>query len=65
MSGDKFSTEAGVITMISDKDYQYTLRPAKVMATAQFMAKFVGSIKHAPAALTDMFFPEAAALGGD
>jgi NitT/TauT family transport system substrate-binding protein len=64
MSGDKFSTEAGVITMISDKDYEYTLRPAKVMATAQFMAK-VGSVKQAPSALADMFFPEAAALGGD
>lgn len=64
MSGDKFSTEAGVITMISDKDYEYTLRPAKVMATALFMAK-VGSIRQAPSALADMFFPEAAALGGD
>jgi NitT/TauT family transport system substrate-binding protein len=64
ISGDKFSSEAAVITMISDKDYAYTLRPAKVMATAQFMAK-VGSIRQAPATLADMFFPEAAALGGD
>ena len=64
MSGDKFSTEAGLTAMISDQDYAYTLRPAKVMATAQFMAK-VGSIKQAPAALADMFFPEAAAGGGD
>jgi hypothetical protein len=34
------------------------------MATAQFMAK-VGSIKEAPSALDDMFFPEAAGTGGD
>lgn len=64
MSGDKFSTEAALIGMIGDKDYQYTLRPAKVMATALFMAK-VGSIKTTPSALGDMFFPEAAAIGGD
>ncbi len=64
MSGDKFTTEQALTDMISDKDYAFTLRPAKVMATAQFMAK-VGSIKTTPTKLEDMFFPEAAALGGD
>ena len=64
MSGDKFSTPEALTEMISDKDYAFTLRPAKVMATALFMAK-VGSIKTTPTKLEDMFFPEAAALGGD
>jgi NitT/TauT family transport system substrate-binding protein len=64
MSKDRSSTEAEIVATISDKDYAYTLRPAKVMKTAQFMAK-IGAVKEAPAALEDMFFPEAAGLGGD
>ena len=36
----------------------------KVFATAQFMAK-IGSIKQAPAAIGDLFFPENAAQKGD
>lgn len=64
MSGDKHSSEADVTTMIADKDYAYTLVPAKVLATALFMAK-VGSIKQAPGGIEDLFFPEAAGLGGD
>ena len=64
MSKDKLSTEAEVVTMISDKDYAYSLRSAKVMKTAEFMAQ-VGAIHQAPANLEDMFFPEAAGLGGD
>ena len=58
------ASEKEVVAMISDKDYAYTLRPAKVMKTAEFMAK-VGTIHQAPAAIEDMFFPEAAGLGGD
>jgi NitT/TauT family transport system substrate-binding protein len=64
MSGDKHSSEADITTMIADKDYAYTLVPAKVLATAQFMAK-VGTIHETPAKLEDLFFPEAAGLGGD
>jgi NitT/TauT family transport system substrate-binding protein len=64
MSKDRSSTEAELVQTIADKDYAYTLRPAKVMKTAQFMAK-VGTIKEAPSAIEDMFFPEAAGLGGD
>ncbi len=64
MSGDKHSSEADVTMMIADKDYAYTLVPAKVLATALFMAK-VGSIKQAPGGIEDLFFPEAARLGGD
>ena len=64
MSGDRKTTEAEILTIIADKDYAYTLRPAKVLATALFMAK-VGSIKETPSKIEDLFFPEAAGLGGD
>jgi NitT/TauT family transport system substrate-binding protein len=64
MSKDKLSTEADIVATISDKDYAYTLRPAKVMQTAEFMAK-VGTIHQAPANIEDLFFPEGAGLGGD
>jgi NitT/TauT family transport system substrate-binding protein len=53
-----------ILAIIEDKDYRYTLKPEKVFKTAQFMAK-IGSIKQAPAAVEEMFFPEAANLGGD
>ncbi len=64
MARDRRSTEADILAIIGDKDYAYTLRPAKVLKTALFMAK-VGAIRQAPAALEEMFFPEATALGGD
>lgn len=64
MARDKRSTEGEILGMIGDKDYAYTLRPAKVLATALFMAK-VGSIREAPQSLAEMFFPEGAGLGGD
>ncbi len=64
MARDTKTPVADILQVIADKDYAYTLTPAKVFKTAQFMAK-VGSIKQAPAALADMFFPEAAGLKGD
>ena len=64
MSGDRFTSEADLVKIISDKDYAFTLAPQKVLATAQFMAK-IGTIKQTPTAVADMFFPEAAANGGD
>jgi NitT/TauT family transport system substrate-binding protein len=64
MSGDKHSSEADITAMIADKDYAYTLIPAKVLATAQFMAK-VGTIHETPASVEDLFFPEAMGKGGD
>ncbi len=64
MSGDKHSSEADITTMISDKDYAYTLVPAKVLATAQFMAK-VGTVHETPSSIGDLFFPEAVGKGGD
>jgi NitT/TauT family transport system substrate-binding protein len=53
-----------IFAIINDKDYVYTLQPQKVLKTAQFMAK-VGSIKQTPKTVEEMFFPEAAGLGGD
>src|ERR1700687_5671012 len=50
-----------VVASISAKDYLFTLRPLKVFAIAQFMAK-IGSIKQAPASVDDLFFPGIAHL---
>jgi sulfonate transport system substrate-binding protein len=61
---DTKNTVEGIAAIISDKDYAYTLKPQKVFATAQFMAK-IGSIKQSPASIDDLFFPEIASLKGD
>ncbi len=64
MAHDRRNSEADILAIIDDKDYAYMMRPTKVLATAQFMAQ-VGTIKTVPGALADLFFPEAAGLGGD
>jgi NitT/TauT family transport system substrate-binding protein len=64
MSKDTKNSVEDIFAIINDKDYAYTLQPQKVLKTAQFMAK-VGSIKQTPKTVEEMFFPEAAALGGD
>jgi len=51
-------------TMISDKDYAFTLQPQKVLKTAQFMAT-TGSIKRSPTAISDLFFDDLRGLKGD
>jgi NitT/TauT family transport system substrate-binding protein len=61
---DTKNTVDDINTMISDKDYAYTLQPQKVFATAQFMAK-IGSIKKAPASIDDLFFGDIPGLKGD
>ena len=53
-----------IMAVIADKDYAFTLRPDKVFATAQFMAK-IGSIKQAPASIDDLFFPDRGPEKGD
>jgi NitT/TauT family transport system substrate-binding protein len=53
-----------IVQIISDKDYAYTLKPQKVLKTAQFMAK-IGTLKKSPADIDDLFFPDIAALKGD
>jgi NitT/TauT family transport system substrate-binding protein len=63
-AGDKKNSVDDIYAMISDKDYAYTLKPEKVLKTAQFMAK-IGSIKQSPAAIGDLFFDDIRALGGD
>lgn len=64
MARDRVTTEADILAIIAHPDYAYTLRPAKVLATAAFMAR-VGSIKTVPSEVSDLFFPDAVALGGD
>jgi NitT/TauT family transport system substrate-binding protein len=53
-----------IVQIISDKDYAYTLKPQKVLKTAQFMAK-IGTLKKSPASIDELFFPEIAAQKGD
>lgn len=64
LAKDSKNSVEDILAIISDKDYAFTLQPQKVLKTAAFMAK-VGSIKQAPKAIEDLFFPEAAGLGGD
>ncbi len=61
---DTKNSVSDILAIITDKDYGYTLRPAKVLKTAQFMAQ-IGSIKQSPASIDDLFFPEVGALKGD
>ena len=50
--------------IISDKDYAFTLKPEKVLKTAQFMAK-IGTLKQSPKSIDELFFPEIGAFKGD
>jgi len=59
---DTKTTADEIVVMISDRNYAFTLVPQKVFATAQFMAK-IGSIKNAPKAVGDLFFPESSGKG--
>ena len=59
---DTKTTADEIAVMISDRNYAFTLVPQKVLATAQFMAK-IGSIKNAPKAVGDLFFPESSGKG--
>jgi NitT/TauT family transport system substrate-binding protein len=61
---DTKSSVDDIVAIISDKDYAFTLKPQKVLKTAQFMAT-IGAIKHSPASIDELFFPEIAALKGD
>jgi NitT/TauT family transport system substrate-binding protein len=57
IANDKKNSVDDILKMIGDKDYIYTLRPQKVLATANFMAK-IGSIKQDPKTVEDLFFPD-------
>lgn len=52
-----------IYKMVSDPQIHYTLAPEKVLPYAQFMYK-IGTLKHKPAAWTDLFFPEVRNLPG-
>jgi NitT/TauT family transport system substrate-binding protein len=64
VSKDNKNSVDDILKVIEDKDYAFTLQPAKVVKTAEFMAK-VGSIKQAPKSIDDLFFPEIVDLKGD
>ena len=53
-----------IYSIISAKDYAYTLTPQKVYKTAEFMTR-IGTVKRKPASVQDLFFPEVQSLPGD
>ena len=61
---DTKNTVEDIYSMISAKDYAYTLTPQKVYKTAEFMNK-IGTVKRKPASVKDLFFPEVQNLPGD
>ncbi len=61
-SGDKDTVEAVMAAMASPGN-RFTLRPSGVQKMGDFMAD-CGMLKRRPANLADLFFPEAAELGG-
>lgn len=56
---DKSDPES-TLKILQDPNFQYTTVPAKVLETAQFMAR-AGLVKQVPAGVDDLFFPEIAA----
>ena len=64
VSKDNKNTVEDILAIISDKDYNFTMQPQKVLKTAQFMAK-IGSIKQSPSSVDELFFPEVGTLKGD
>jgi NitT/TauT family transport system substrate-binding protein len=64
MAKDTKNSVNDVAQIIGDKDYACTLKPQKVLRTAQFMAK-IGTLKQSPASIDELFFPEIAAQKGD
>jgi len=61
---DTKDTVDDIYSVISAKDYAYTLTPQKVYKTAQFMNR-IGTVKNKPDAWKDLFFPEVQGLPGD
>lgn len=61
-SGDKDTVEAVVAAMTTPGN-RFTLQPAGLFKVASFMAD-CGVLKRRPENLADMFFPEAAEMGG-
>lgn len=63
-SKDTKNSVDDIVNIIEAKDYEYTLRPLKVMKTAAFMEK-IGLVKQAPKSVDELFFPEISGLKGD
>ncbi len=57
MANDTKNGVEDILRIIDHQDYAYTLRPAKVLKTARFMAE-VGSLRQAPATIGELFFPD-------
>ncbi len=61
-SGDK-DTVDGVVSVMTTPGNRFTLQPAGLQKVANFMAD-CGVLKRRPENLADLFFPEAAEMGG-
>ena len=64
LANDRKNAVDNILSVISDKDYAFTLQPQKVFKTAEFMAR-IGTVKQAPKSINDLFFPEFGPLTGD
>lgn len=53
-----------ILAVLDDPEVKYTSTPENVMRYANFMAD-IGTLKHRPAGLGDLFFPEAHTKGGN
>ena len=62
--GRKGWTSDDILAVLDDPDVRYTDVPENVMRYAGFMAD-IGTLKHRPASLADLFFPEAQTKGGN
>ena len=62
--GRKGWTSEDILAVLNDPDVRYTDVPENVMRYANFMAD-IGTLKHRPAGLADLFFPEAPTKGGN
>lgn len=66
LAAQKKSTlsQAAVEKMIRDPENKWTIEPHKVLKFAAFMKK-IGLLKHAPAAISDLFFAEKPPITGN
>lgn len=62
--GRKGWTKDEILEVLADPDVKYTTTPENVLKYAEFM-NAIGSIKNKPAALSDVFLPEALVKGGN
>jgi NitT/TauT family transport system substrate-binding protein len=63
MGGKGWSID-DLVQILSDPTTIYTAKPEKVLGYADFMHQ-IGSIKHKPNTIDDLFFPSPAIAGGN